>query len=210
MKKFLLTLGQLMKNPQVKSTALQLGGLGASGLGLYGLAKAYDAEYGPNGEKRDPDPAPKPAPKPTVENPLPYLDSPNADALLNSIDRNNVSAEAALKDLEDQILASGNVSPKLLDSNYEYKPLNADDLSKQYTNPDIEDLMKVYQEAQEDGLDEETKQALYTSLLTGGLGAGLGALLSSSRRGLGALAGGAVGGALPLLYKYYKDNYANK
>ena len=209
MKKFLLTLGQLMKNPQVKSTALQLGGLGASGLGLYGLAKAYDAEYGPNGEKRDPDPAPKPAPKPTVENPLPYLDSPNADALLNSIDRNNVSAEAALKDLEDQILASGNVSPKLLDSNYEYKPLNADDLSKQYTNPDIKDLMKAYQDAQ-GGLDEETKQALYTSLLTGGLGAGLGALLSSSRRGLGALAGGAVGGALPLLYKYYKDNYTNK
>ena len=198
-----------MKNPQVKSTALQLGGLGASGLGLYGLAKAYDAEYGPNGEKRDPDPAPKPAPKPTVENPLPYLDSPNADALLNSIDRNNVSAEAALKDLEDQILASGNVSPKLLDSNYEYKPLNADDLSKQYTNPDIKDLMKAYQDAQ-GGLDEETKQALYTSLLTGGLGAGLGALLSSSRRGLGALAGGAVGGALPLLYKYYKDNYTNK
>lgn len=209
MKKFLLTLGQLMKNPQVKSTALQLGGLGASGLGLYGLAKSYDANHGPNGEKRDPDPAPKPAPKPTVENPLPYLDSPNADALLNSIDRNNVSAEAALKDLEDQILASGNVSPKFLDSNYEYKPLNADDLSKQFTNPDIKDLMKAYQDAQ-GGLDEETKQALYTSLLTGGLGAGLGALLSSSRRGLGALAGGAVGGALPLLYKYYKDNYANK
>lgn len=209
MKKFLLTLGQLMKAPQTRSAALGLGGFGASGLGLYGLAKAYDAEYGPNGEKRDPDPAPKPAPKPTVENPLPYLDSPNADALLNSIDRNNVSAEAALKDLEDQILAGGNVSPKFLDSNYEYKPLNADDLSKSFTNPDIKDLMKAYQDAQ-GGLDEETKQALYTSLLTGGLGAGLGALLSSSRRGLGALAGGAVGGALPLLYKYYKDNYANK
>lgn len=209
MKKFLLTLGQLMKDPQNRSTALQLGGLGASGLGLYGLAKAYDAEYGPNGEKPDPDPAPKPAPKPTVENPLPYLNPSNADALLNSIDRNNVSAEAALKDLEDQILAGGNVSPKLLDSNYEYKPLKADDFSKQYTNPDIKDLMKAYQDAQ-GGLDEETKQALYTSLLTGGLGAGLGALLSSSRRGLGALAGGAVGGALPLLYKYYKDNYANK
>lgn len=205
MKKFLLTLGQLMKSPKVKSTALQLGGLGASGLGLYGLAKSYDAEHGPNGEKRDPDPAPKP----TVENPLPYLDSPNADALLNSIDRNNVSAEAALKDLEDQILAGGDVSPKFLDSNYEYKPPNADDLSKQFTNPEIKDLKKAYQDAQ-GGLDEETKQALYTSLLTGGLGAGLGALLSSSRRGLGALAGGAVGGALPLLYKYYKDNYAKK
>lgn len=209
MKKFLLTLGQLMGNPYVRNTALPLGGLGASGLGLYGLAKSYDADHGPNGERLDPDPTPKPAPKPTVENPLPYLDSPNADALLNSIDRNNVSAEAALKDLEDQILASGNVSPEFLDSNYEYKPLNADDLSKQFTNPDIKDLMKAYQDAQ-GGLDEETKQALYTSLLTGGLGAGLGALLSSSRRGLGALAGGAVGGALPLLYKYYKDNYANK
>lgn len=209
MKKFLLTLGQLMKNPQAKSTALQLGGLGASGLGLYGLAKAYDAEYGPNGEKRDPDPAPKPAPKPTVEDPLPYLNPSNVDKLLNSTDKSNVTAESALKDLEDQILSSGNASPKFLDSNYEYKPLKADDFSKQYTNPDIKDLMKAYQEAQ-GGLDEETKQALYTSLLTGGLGAGLGALLSSSRRGLGALAGGAVGGALPLLYKYYKDNQANK
>lgn len=213
MKKFLLTLGQLMKNPTARRAALYLGGMGSTGLGTYGLAKSYDAKYGPNGEKLDPDPAPnsdpKPAPKPTVENPLPYLDSPNADALLKSIDRNNVSAEAALKDLEDQILASGNVSPKLLDSNYKYEPLKADDFSKQYTNPDIKDLMKAYQEAQ-DGLDEDTKQALYTSLLTGGLGAGLGALLSSSRRGLGALAGGAVGGALPLLYKYYKDNYANK
>ena len=199
MKKFLLTLGQLIKNPQVKSTALGLGGFGASGLGLYGLAKAYDAE-------RDPDPAPKP----TVENPLPYLNPSNVDKLLNSIDRSNISSEAALKDLEDQILSSGNVSPKFLDSNYEYKPFNADDLSKQITNPDIKDLMKASLEAQEAGLDEETKQALYTSLLTGGLGAGLGALLSSSRRGVGALAGGAVGGALPLLYKYYKDNYANK
>lgn len=209
MKKFLLTLGQLMGNPYARNTALSLGGLSSLGLGTYGISKIYDAAYGPNGEKRDPDPAPKPAPKPTVENPLPYLDSPNADALLKSIDRNNVSAEAALKDLEDQILSSGNVSPKLLDSNYEYKPLNADDLSKQFTNPDIKDLMKAYQDAQ-GGLDEETKRALYTSLLTGGLGAGLGALLSSRRRGLGALAGGAVGGALPLLYKYYKDNYANK
>lgn len=210
MKKFLLTLGQLMKNPQVKNTALGLGGLGASGLGLYGLAKSYDANHGPNGEKRDPDPAPKPTPKPTVENPLPYLNPSNVDKLLNSIDRSNSSSEAALKDLEDQILSSGNVSPEFLDSNYEYKSLKADDFSKQYTNPDIKDLMKASLEAQEAGLDEETKQALYTSLLTGGLGAGLGALLSSSRRGLGALAGGAVGGALPLLYKYYKDNYANK
>ena len=210
MKKFLLTLGQLMRNPQVRNPALQLGGLGASGLGLYGLAKSYDAMYEPKGEKRDPDPAPKPAPKPTVEDPLPYLNPSNVDKLLNSTDKSNVVAEAALKDLEDQILSSGNVSPKFLDSNYEYKPLNADDLSKQITNPDIEDLMKASLEAQEAGLDEETKQALYTSLLTGGLGAGLGALLSSRRRGLGALAGGAVGGALPLLYKYYKDNYANK
>ena len=129
--------------------------------------------------------------------------------LLNSTDKSNVVAEAALKDLEDQILSSGNVSPKLLDLNHGYKPLNADDLSKLFTNPDTKDLMKVYHESQ-GGLDEETKQALYTSLLTGGLGAGLGALLSSRRRGLGALAGGAVGGALPLLYKYYKDNYANK
>lgn len=210
MKKFLLTLGQLMRNPQVRNPALQLGGLGASGLGLYGLAKSYDAMYEPKGEKRDPDPAPKPAPKPTVEDPLPYLNPSNVDKLLNSTDKSNVVAEAALKDLEDQILSSGNVSPKFLDSNYEYKPLNADDLSKQITNPDIKDLMKASLEAQEAGLDEETKQALYTSLLTGGLGAGLGALLSSRRRGLGALAGGAVGGALPLLYKYYKDNYANK
>ena len=209
MKKFLLTLGQLMRNPAAKSTALPLVGLGSLGLGTWGLAKAYDAKYGPNGEKLDQDPAPKPAPKPTVEDPLPYLDSSNVDKLLNSTDKSNVVAEAALKDLEDQILSSGNVSPKFLDSNYEYKPLNADDLSKQFTNPDIKDLMKAYQDAQ-GGLDEETKQALYTSLLTGGLGAGLGALLSSRRRGLGALAGGAVGGSLPLLYKYYKDNYANK
>lgn len=210
MKKFLLTLGQLMRNPQVRNPLYSLGGLGASGLGLYGLAKSYDAMSEPKGEKRDPDPAPKPAPKPTVEDPLPYLNPSNVDKLLNSTDKSNVVAEAALKDLEDQILSSGNVSPKFLDSNYEYKPLNADDLSKQITNPDIKDLMKASLEAQEAGLDEETKQALYTSLLTGGLGAGLGALLSSRRRGLGALAGGAVGGALPLLYKYYKDNYANK
>lgn len=210
MKKFLLTLGQLMRNPQVRNTALPLGGLSSLGLGTYGISKIYDAAYGPNGEKLDPDPDPKPAPKPTVENPLPYLNPSNVDKLLNATDKSNVAAESALKDLEDQILASGNASPKLLDSNYEYKPLNADDLSKQITNPDIKDLMKASLEAQEDGLDEETKQALYTSLLTGGLGAGLGALLSSRRRGLGALAGGAVGGALPLLYKYYKDNYANK
>lgn len=214
MKKFLLTLGQLMKNPQVKSTALGLGGFGASGLGLYGLAKAYDAEYGPNGERLDPDPTPKPALKldlkPTVEDPLPYLNPSNVDSLLAPADRSIAETKATLRTLEDQILSSGNVSPKFLDSNYEYKPLNADDLSKQITNPNIKDLMKASLEAQENGLDEETKQALYTSLLTGGLGAGLGALLSSSRRGLGALAGGAVGGALPLLYKYYKDNYANK
>lgn len=209
MKKFLLTLGQLMKNPQARSGALALGGTGATGLGLYGLAKAYDANYGPNGEKRDPDPAPKPAPKPTVEDPLPYLNPSNVDKLLAPKDSSNVAAESALKELEDQLIASGNVSPEYLESRYKYKPLKADDFSKQYTNPDIEDLMKAYQDAQA-GLDEETKQALYTSLLTGGLGAGLGALLSSSRRGLGALAGGAVGGALPLLYKYYKDNYTNK
>lgn len=202
-----------MGNPTVRSGALHLGGLGATGLGALALAKAYDAKYGPNGEKLDPDPTPKPAskpaPKPTVENPLPYLNPSNVDSLLNSTDRSNTSAEAALKDLEDQILSSGNVSPKFLDSNYEYKPFNADDLSKSFTNPDSKELMKLYHEAQ-GGLDEETKRALYTSLLTGGLGAGLGALLSSSRRGLGALVGGAAGGALPLLYKYYKDNYANK
>lgn len=209
MKKFLLTLGQLMRNPSARSTALGLAGLGSLGAGAYGLAKSYDAESGPNGEKLDPGPAPKPAPKPSVENPLPYLNPSNVDRLLNATDKSNIAAEAALKDLEDQILSSGNVSPEFLASNYEYKPLNADDLSKPFTNPDTKELMKLYQEAQ-GGLDEDTKQALYTSLLTGGLGAGLGALLSSSRRGLGALAGGAVGGALPLLYKYYKDNYANK
>lgn len=210
MKKFLLTLGQLMKNPSVRDPALYLGGLGASGLGLYGLAKAYDAEYGPNGEKRDPDPAPKPAPKPTVENPLPYLNPSNVDSLLAPADRSIAETKATLRTLEDQMLDNGVIPAGFVESRSKYEPLNVDELMKPYTNPDIKDLLKASQEAQEAGLDEETKQALYTSLLTGGLGAGLGALLSSSRRGLGALAGGAVGGALPLLYKYYKDNYANK
>lgn len=194
MKKFLLTLGQLMKNPHVRSTALPLAGLGSVGLGTLGLAKSYDAAYGPKGEKLDSDPAPKPAPKPTVADPLPYLDPSNVSSLLNSIDKSNTSAEAAVNNLEDQLIS---------------RHLNADDFLKPFTNPDSKDLMKLYHESQ-DGLDEDTKRALYASLLTGGLGAGLGALLSSNRRGLGALAGGAAGGALPLLYKYYKDNYANK
>lgn len=218
MKKFLLTLGQLMRNPQVRNTALPLGGLSSLGLGTYGISKIYDAAYGPNGEKLDPDPDPKPAPKsapdlqPTAEDPLPYLNPSNVDKLLAPMDRSIAETKATLNNLEDQMIASGVIPPiEYLESRYgKSEPLNVDELVKKGTNPDIKDLMKESLEAQEAGLDEETKQALYTSLLTGGLGAGLGALLSSSRRGLGALAGGAVGGALPLLYKYYKDNYANK
>lgn len=214
MKKFLLTLGQLMKDPQNRSIALRLGGLGASGLGLYGIAKSYDANHGPNGERLDQDSAPKPAPKPdlkpTVEDPLPYLNPSNVDSLLAPADRSIAETKATLRTLEDQMLDNGVIPAGFVESRSKYEPLNVDELVKKVTNPDIKDLMKESLEAQENQLDEETKQALYTSLLTGGLGAGLGALLSSSRRGLGALAGGAVGGALPLLYKYYKDNYANK
>lgn len=67
-----------------------------------------------------------------------------------------------------------------------------------------------YEAGYNKGLDAKDISDIYPYLISGGLGAGLGALLSSRRRGLGALIGGAAGGALPLLYKYYKDNYANK
>lgn len=67
-----------------------------------------------------------------------------------------------------------------------------------------------YEAGYNKGLDAKDISDIYPYLISGGLGAGLGALLSYKRRGLGALIGGAAGGALPLLYEYYKDNYANK
>lgn len=77
--------------------------------------------------------------------------------------------------------------------------------------PDPEYLESITPKTTEEPITSNfSNEDLYAALLTGGLGAGLGALMSSNNRGTGAFLGGLAGGSLPLLYKYYKDNYANK
>lgn len=126
MKKFLVKLRNLIRDPQKRSDALALAGMGS--FGTWGMANAYDAVHGPKGEMFDPGPEYQKSITPTEE--------PKTSNLSN----------------ED----------------------------------------------------------LYAALLTGGLGAGLGALMASQNRGTGAFLGGIAGGSLPILYRLYKDNYASK
>ena len=77
--------------------------------------------------------------------------------------------------------------------------------------PDPEYLESIKTEPIEEPITSNfSNEDLYAALLTGGLGAGLGALMSSKNRGTGAFIGGLAGGSLPLLHRLYKDNYANK
>lgn len=72
--------------------------------------------------------------------------------------------------------------------------------------PDPEYLESITPKTTEEPITSNfSNEDLYAALLTGGLGAGLGALMASQNRGTGAFLGGLAGGSLPLLYRLYQN-----